>query len=131
MATLGLREELAKVLAACWHDGDAKMVQQRWDEDQTFQQHWESRATDVLFNSGHPLAVAVDRVRREAFESGGSPSIGVLLSELQEAEPGEYQAGLARAVQLMSQEMAMHYGSIFEAGLRIGREQQKAGPDGG
>jgi hypothetical protein len=131
-ATMLLRDALARSLAICWHDGDEKLVDRRW-ENQTFRHHWQDRAADSLFNNpGHPVSVAVDKVRREAFESGGSPAISVLLTELEEAAPGEYQAGLARAVYLLSQEMAQHYGSVFEAGLRVGREQaRKAGADGG
>lgn len=131
-ATLELREELAKVLAACWHDGDEKLVARRWQEDAEFRGHWQGKAGDLLFTSGTgDFAKAVDRVRREAFESGGSPAIQVLLLELQEAEPGDYQTGLARAVELLAQEMAQHYGSIFDAGLRVGREQGKRESGGG
>lgn len=125
-ATVSLRDALAKALAICWHDGDTVLVNRRWAEDRDFRQAWEDRAGDSLFNDpGHPVAVAVDRVRREAFESGGSPAISVLLAELEEAEPGDYQAGLGRAVYLLSQEMAQHYGSVFEAGLRVGRDQKR------
>jgi hypothetical protein len=132
MATLALRDELAKVLAVCWHDGDEKLVNRRWDEGEAFQRPWLDRAQDLLFTGGTgAFAQAVDRVRREAFESGGSPAIQVLLLELQEAEPGDYQAGLARAVELLAQEMAQHYGSVFEAGLRVGREEASRGKRAG
>jgi hypothetical protein len=129
-ATLTLRDALAKVLAECSHprDGDRQFGENRdW---------WERLADDAL-SDRQPLAVAVDRVRREAFESGSSPAIAVLLTELEESLPGQYQDGLARAVVLLSNEMAQHYGSVFEAGLRVGREQalktaqQQAAADGG
>jgi hypothetical protein len=132
VATLALRDVLARSLAECWHDGDKKLVAEKWENEPGFQQYWMDRAADTLFNSpDHPVPSAIDRVRREAFEAGGSPAIGVLLTELEEAEPGEYQEGLARAVYLLSQEMAQHYGAIFDAGLRVGREQAKKVDSGG
>jgi hypothetical protein len=76
-----------------------------------------------MLDKGGGLAGAVDKIRRESFESGASPALSVLLSELQDSLPGAYQEGLARAVTLLSQEMGQHYGSVFEAGVRIGRIQ--------
>lgn len=115
-AILVMRSALARALVECKHGADADVY---WQLDREF---W-YRAADDLLSDSQPLALAVDRVRREAFESGASPALSVLLSELEEAVPGQYQDGLARAVLLLSQEMGMHYGSVFEAGVRIGRTQ--------
>lgn len=121
-AILIMRSALARVLVECAHPDDPDA---HWQVDPEF---WYRKADDYLADS-QPLAVAVDRVRREAFESGASPALSVLLTELEEAVPGQYQDGLARAVLLLSQEMGMHYGSVFEAGVRIGRTQA-GGRDG-
>lgn len=117
-ATLVMRDSLAKVLAECAHPRDAER-QFRNDPE------WWTRLADDALSDHQPLAVAVDKVRREAFEAGASPAIAVLLTELEESVPGLYQDGLARAVVLLSHEMGQHYGSVFEAGVRVGREQSK------
>jgi hypothetical protein len=123
-ATLALRDALATVLAECAHPRDADRHLKNDPE------WWYRLAADVI-SDGQPLAVAVDRVRREAFESGASPALAVVLTELEASLPGQYQDGLARAVMLLSNEMGQHYGSVFEAGVRIGREQAKKAAENG
>lgn len=119
-ATLALRDALARVLAECWHEEN---VGDRWPDGE-FREIWLHRADTALAAGAGRMSAAVDKVRREAFEAGASPALSVLLTELEEAGPGEYQDGLARAVLLLSQEMGMHYGAVFEAGVRTGRTQR-------
>jgi hypothetical protein len=86
--------------------------------------HGQAHQTAIdLMDEGGPLVAGMRGLRREAFEAGASPALSVLLTELQECLPGAYQEGLARAVVLLSEEMGQHYGSVFEAGVRLGRRQ--------
>lgn len=115
-AVLAFRDALAQELAKCSH-GDG--WRGHWERNREW---WERLADDAISDS-QPLRIALDKLRREALESGASPALAVLLTELEEALPGQYQDGLARAVTLLSQEMGMHYGSVFEAGRRVGRAE--------
>lgn len=119
---LALRTALAKALLVAAYDEllPATALGLHWTSEEA---QWRGLADQLLDEEGSALAEAVGQLRREAFAAGASPALSVLLLELQEAEPGDYQAGLARAVILLSQEMAQHYGSVFEAGRRVGRAE--------
>lgn len=122
-AVLALRVALAKALLIAAYDGQLATVAlaEHWETERLV---WQGLADQLLDEEGSALAEAVHQLRREAFEAGASPALSVLLVELQEADPDDgYGVGLARAVELLSQEMGQHYGAVFEAGRRIGRTE--------
>lgn len=126
-AVLALRVALAKALLIAAHDGQLATVvlAEHWEAERLV---WQGLADQLLDEEGSALAEAVNQLRREAFEAGASPALSVLLVELQESDPdgvqGDgYGAGLARSVELLSQEMGQHYGAVFEAGRRVGRTE--------
>lgn len=130
---LALRVALAKALLIAAYDGQlaAVALAEHWEPEREV---WQGLADQLLDEEGSVLAEAVGMLRREAFEAGASPAVSVLLVELQEMDgDGDgYGAGLARAVELLSQEMGQHYGAVFEAGRRVGRtEAEKALRGGG
>jgi hypothetical protein len=48
------------------------------------------------------------------------PAVGVLLAELGEAAPGQYQQGLKRAVELLAEANAAQFHDAYRAGYRAG-----------
>lgn len=74
-----------------------------------------------------PLAKAVSTIRREAFERGASPAVGVLLAEIQDyGEKTQYRQGLERAVELLIESWAGSFKAAYDHGVREGRKQKQA-----
>lgn len=71
-----------------------------------------------------PLGQAVSTIRREAFERGSSPAVGVLLAEIQDHNRASaYRKGLERAVTLLTEAHAAQFHAAYKLGLKDGRAQ--------
>jgi len=105
-----LRDALAAVLNADEDWDDWSMVER----------------VERLLESG-PIAKAVSTIRREAFERGASPAVGVLLAEIQDyGEKTQYRQGLERAVELLIESWADSFKAAFDHGVKEGRKQKQA-----
>lgn len=71
-----------------------------------------------------PIAKAVSTIRREAFERGSSPAVGVLLAEIQDSGPGNYRLGLERAVTLLTEAHVAKHHDAYKRGYRAGQADQ-------